>query len=297
MPDGFHCGFVALVGRPNVGKSTLLNAILGQKVSITSRKPQTTRHRILGIKTLPQLQAIYVDTPGLHRKAKRAINRVLNRTATEALHDVDLVVMLVEAGKWTDEDDLVLDRLRGVKVPVILAANKVDRIKDKKQLLPWLKEVADRFAFREVIPVSATRGVNVDRLERLVADLLPPGPPLFPEDQITDRSLRFLVAEQVREKLFRKLGRELPYGISVEIESFEEGPRLVRISALIWVEKASHKAIVIGHKGALLKEVGEQARKDMEQLLGKKVFLQLWVKVKEGWADSERALRGLGFDL
>lgn len=297
MSEDFRCGLVALVGRPNVGKSTLLNAILGQKVSITSRKPQTTRHRILGIKTLPHLQAIYVDTPGLHRKARRAINRVLNRTATEALHDVDVIVMLVEAGKWTDEDDLVLERLREARAPVILAVNKVDRIKDKQQLLPYLQDAAKRHDFHEVVPVSATRGVNVDRLEQLVADLLPPGPPLFPEDQVTDRSLRFMVAEQVREKLFRKLGKELPYGISVEIESFEEEPRLVRISALIWVEKASHKAIVIGHKGTLLKEIGEQARKDMEALLGKQVFLQLWVKVKEGWADSERALRSLGFDV
>ncbi|WJW76142.1 GTPase Era [Thiohalobacter sp. IOR34] len=292
----FHCGYVALVGRPNVGKSTLLNRILGQKISITSRKPQTTRHRILGIKTGDDWQVVYVDTPGLHRKAKRALNRALNRAASDALFDVDLVVFLVEAGAWTEEDEMVLAKLRRLEVPVILAVNKVDRLRDKTRLLPYLQEVSQRYPFAAVVPLSAARGDNVDALEDEVRQRLPQSGPFFPEDQLTDRSERFLAAELVREKLFRKLGQELPYGLTVAIEQFREEGELLRIHALIWVERPSHKSIVIGRQGRLLKEVGREARLDMQRLFGRKVFLELWVKVKEGWADDERALRSLGIE-
>ena len=296
MSETFHGGYVALVGRPNVGKSTLLNRILGQKVSITSRRPQTTRHRILGIKTSAQVQAVYVDTPGLHRGGKRAMNRYMNRAATEALRGVDVVVFVVEGTRWTDEDELVLEKLRQVSCPVILAINKIDRVADKKQLLPYLQEVSQRMDFAQVIPLSAKQGSQVAELERAVEALLPESTPFYPEDQVTDRSMRFMAAELVREKLFRKLGQELPYGITVEIEQFKEEDGLIRINALIWVERDSQKAIVIGKQGVLLREVGRESRLDMEESFGQKVFLELWVKVKEGWADDERALRSLGYD-
>ncbi|RRQ21190.1 GTPase Era [Thiohalobacter thiocyanaticus] len=294
--SAFRCGLVALVGRPNVGKSTLLNRILGQKISITSSKPQTTRHRILGIKTTAQAQVVYVDTPGLHRGGKRALNRALNRAASDAIADVDLAVLVVEAGHWTDEDDLVLQRLGQAGLPVLLAVNKIDRLTDRAQLLPELQALAARFDFAEVLPLSATRGENLDRLEQCVTARLPEGPPYFPEEQITDRSERFLAAELIREKLFRRLGQELPYGLTVQIEQFKDDDGLLRIHGLVWVERDSQKAIVIGKGGAMLKQIGREARLDMERLFGAKVFLQLWVKVKSGWADDERALRSLGID-
>lgn len=296
MTDVFRSGYVALVGRPNVGKSTLLNRILGQKVSITSRRPQTTRHRILGIKTGAQVQAVYVDTPGLHRGGKRAMNRYMNRAATDALQDVDVVVFVVEGTRWTDEDELVLEKLRQVSCPVILAINKIDRVADKKALLPYLQQVSRHMDFTQIIPLSAKQGSQVVELEQAVEALLPESRPFYPEDQVTDRSMRFMAAELVREKLFRKLGQELPYGITVEIEQFKEEDGLFRINALIWVERDSQKAIIIGKQGALLREVGRESRIDMEESFGQKVFLELWVKVKEGWADDERALRSLGYD-
>jgi GTPase len=296
MTDVFRSGYVALVGRPNVGKSTLLNRILGQKVSITSRRPQTTRHRILGIKTGAQVQAVYVDTPGLHLGGKRAMNRYMNRAASDALQDVDVVVFVVEGTRWTDEDELVLEKLRQVNCPVILAINKIDRLADKKALLPYLQQVSRHMDFTQIIPLSAKQGSQVDELEQAVEALLPESTPFYPEDQVTDRSMRFMAAELVREKLFRKLGQELPYGITVEIEQFKEEDDLFRINALIWVERDSQKAIVIGKQGALLREVGRESRIDMEETFGQKVFLELWVKVKEGWADDERALRSLGYD-
>ena len=294
-PDSFRCGYVALVGRPNVGKSTLLNRLLGQKISITSRRPQTTRHRILGIKTEPDSQVIYVDTPGLHRRAERAINRYMNRTAGEVLQDVDAVVFLTEGTRWTDEDELVLQRVRQADVPVVLAVNKVDRLQDKSVLLPHLQALGEKFAFAQIIPISAQRGENVPELEQAVLELLPHGPAMFPSDQITDRSERFMAAELVREKLFRLLGQELPYGLTVEIERFKEDGGLLRINALVWVDRDSQKAIVIGKGGAVLKQVGQEARRDMEKAFQRKVFLEIWVKVKEGWADDERALRSLGY--
>lgn len=290
------CGYVALVGRPNVGKSTLLNGLIGQKVSIVSRKPQTTRHRILGVHTTPDAQFIYVDTPGLHARAQSAMNRYLNRAASSVLADVDVVVFVVEALKWTEEDDLALSRLEQVKVPVVLVVNKVDLVKDKTRLLPYLAEVGTRRAFEEVVPLSALDAAGRQELERVLRNLLPLSVPLFPEDQITDRSERFLAAELIREQLMRGLGQELPYATTVEIEAFERDGALLRIAGLIWVERPGQKAIVLGKGGERIKRVGQQARIQMETLFGSKVYLQLWVKVREGWSDDERALRRLGYD-
>jgi len=292
---GFRSGYVALVGRPNVGKSTLLNHLLGQKISITSRKPQTTRHQILGIKTTDDAQIIYVDTPGIHRHGQRAMNRYMNRAATSALVGVQVALFLVEALQWTEEDALVLERLRQSGVPVILVVNKVDKLRDKAQLLPYLQELAGKYDFEHIVPVSALKGKGLDELETLLREYLEESPPHFPADQITDRSIRFLAAEIIREKLMRQLGQEVPYDLTVEIERFKEKDKIIHIHALIWVERANQKAIVIGKQGERLKAVGEQARKDIEALVDKKVFLELWVKVKEGWSDDERALQSLGY--
>ncbi|MEJ2345298.1 MAG: GTPase Era [Gammaproteobacteria bacterium] len=290
-----RCGFVAIVGRPNVGKSTLLNRIVGQKVSITSHRPQTTRHRIVGIKTAGETQYVYVDTPGLHLGAKSAINRYMNRTASSALADVDVVLFVVEALRWTDEDENVASRLTSGRAPVILVVNKVDVLKDKSALLPYLEQVAGKGKFAEIVPVSAGTGTGLVDLERLVARRLPEGVHYFPEDQVTDRSERFLAAELVREKLMRMLRQELPYALTVEIERFREDEGVLHVDAVIWVERKGQKAIVIGKGGATLKEVGKQARLEMEAMFASKVFLRLWVKVKEGWADDERILRSLGY--
>jgi GTP-binding protein Era len=288
-------GFVALVGRPNVGKSTLLNYLIGQKISITSRRPQTTRHRIQGIKTSEAGQAVFVDTPGIHANEKRAMNRYLNRTAGTALLDVDLVVWVIDRPAWAPEDDLVLERIKSAGAPVILIINKIDWLDDKGLLLPFLEDAESRHPFAAMIPVSALKGANLDVLESKIMELLPEGEPIFPEDQITDRSERFLAAEIIREKLLRSLGQEVPHALTVEIEQFKVEGNLTRIAAVIWVEREGQKAIVIGQKGGVLKKVGERARLDMERLLDGKVFLQLWVKVKEGWSDDERALRSLGY--
>jgi GTP-binding protein Era len=293
--QAYRCGFVALVGRPNVGKSTLLNRLIGQKISITSRRPQTTRHRIIGIKTLATAQIVYVDTPGLHHYRGRAINRHMNRMASLALKDVDVAVFLVEGLRWTPDDDLVLGELERLDCPVILAVNKVDLIANKGTLLPGLQALSGKRVFSQIIPLSAHKGDNVDELEACVEALLPPGAPYFPEDQVTDRSERFLVAERIREKLFRKLARELPYGLSVEVEHFRRARHSTHIHALIWVERQSQKTIVIGKQGAVLREVGQEARIEIEKMLETKVNLKLWVKVKEGWADDDRALKSLGY--
>jgi GTP-binding protein Era len=295
MITGFRCGYIALVGRPNVGKSTLLNRILGQKISITSRRPQTTRHRVLGIKTLPHAQLIYVDTPGIHDFNGRAMNRHMNRTASSVLTDVDVVVFLVEGLRWTADDELVLKKLAHTSSPVILAVNKIDTLEKREALLPGLQELAKKFPFREIIPVSARKGDNLVALESCIETLLPEARPFFPEDQVTDRSVRFLAAELVREKLFRKLGRELPYGLTVQIEEYRGEAGMTHIHALIWVERDSQKNIVIGKGGRVLKEVGREARLDIEELIGNRVNLKLWVKVKEGWADDERAMQSLGY--
>jgi len=291
-----RCGYVAIVGRPNVGKSTLLNRILGQKLSITSRKPQTTRHQILGIKTEDDLQVVYVDTPGLHKDDKgKALNRFMNRTASEALRHVDLVVFMIDRTAWTEEDQLVLDKLEHLHCPVILAVNKVDQLKDKEALLPQLEELSAKRHFDVIIPISAEKGHNVERLEHEVESRIPGGVHLFPEDQITDRSSRFVAAELVREKLMRNLGDEVPYGTTVEIEEFKHDGRVLHISALILVEREGQKRIVIGDNGAVIKTIGRDARLDMEKMFDTKVMLNLWVKVKRGWSDNERALQSLGY--
>lgn len=292
----YKCGYIAIIGRPNVGKSTLLNHILGVKLSITSRKPQTTRHQILGVKTSEQTQFIYVDTPGIHGGGKKAINRYMNKAASSVIHDVDVVLFIVRALHWTPEDQRVLDMFESVKKPVILVVNKVDMVPEKDQLLPYLQTLGEKFAFHNVIPLSALKGSNIDSLERCIEDLLPHNPAVFDEDSYTDRSLRFLAAEIVREKLIRELGEELPYASTVEIEQFKEEGGLTDINALILVETQGQKAIVIGAKGARLKSIGTKARKDLELLIGHKVMLRLWVKVKAGWSDSESALRSLGYN-
>jgi GTP-binding protein Era len=291
----FRCGYVAIVGRPNVGKSTLLNHILGQKLSITSRKPQTTRHRILGIVTRDKTQTVYVDTPGIHGEERKAINRYMNRAATAALKDVDLVLFVVDGLKWSPDDDLVMEKIKASSLPVMLVINKVDTVDDKEALLPRINELTQLYGFVEVVPVSALRGHNVERLQELVAARLPFSPPFFPEDQTTDRSSRFLAAETVREKIMRQLGDEVPYELTVEIEEFKQEGKLKRISALILVERDGQKAIVIGDGGQRLKRIGMEARLDMEKLFGGKVMLSLWVKVKGGWSDDERALKSLGY--
>ena len=291
----FRCGYIAIIGRPNVGKSTLLNHILGIKLSITSRKPQTTRHQILGVKTSTQTQFIYVDTPGIHGGGKKAINRYMNKAASSVIHDVDVVLFVVRALHWTPEDQRVLDLLESVKTPVILVVNKVDMVLEKDQLLPYLQTLGEKFAFHNVIPLSALKGSNMAALEQSIENILPVNPAVFDDNSYTDRSMRFLAAEIIREKLIRELGKELPYESTVEIELFKEEGGLTEIHALILVEAKGQKAIVIGAKGARLKSIGTKARKDLELLVGTKVFLKLWVKVKEGWSDSESALRSLGY--
>jgi GTP-binding protein Era len=296
VPDEQHCGMIAIVGRPNVGKSTLLNELLGQKVSITSRKPQTTRHRILGIDTEDQYQAIYVDTPGLHMDEKRAINRLMNRAAKSSLGDVELVLFLVEGTHWTEDDDLVLRNVKASRLPCWLLVNKSDNVPDKDDLLPHLAWLAKKHEFDEIMPISAKQGTNVNVLRGKVQQKLPLCEFYFPEDYITDRSSRFMAAEIIREKLMRFTGDELPYSVTVEIEQFTMSDNGVyQINGLILVERETQKRMVIGSKGSRLKTIGSDARKDMEKLFDNKVFLELWVKVKSGWADDERALHSLGY--
>lgn len=290
------CGYVAIVGRPNVGKSTLLNHMLGQKISITSRKPQTTRNNVLGIKTEGDNQIIFVDTPGLHLGQEKAINRYMNRAASSAMKDVDLVIFVVDKFIWTEEDEAVARQLNNLSCPIILAVNKVDQIDDKEKLLPHIQNLSEKLSALEIIPLSALRNINLDRLEAIILSHLPEALHLFPEDQITDRSSRFMAAEIVREKITRQLGDELPYEMAVEIEEFKYEGQLLTISALILVEKSGQKKILIGDKGERIKLIGTQARMDMEKLFESKIMLSLWVKIKSGWSDDERALRSLGYN-
>lgn len=292
----FRCGTVAIVGRPNVGKSTLLNRILGQKLSITTPKPQTTRNRIRGIHSTEGAQVIYVDTPGIHQADSRALNRLMNRAAVSTLEEVDAIVFVIAGLEWTDDDQRVMDLVKRSGRPYVLVVNKVDVLKDKSVLLPHLQTLAERTGAKDIVPVCARNGDNVERLEGVVTALLPEGPAIFPTDQITDHSMRFLAAEMVREKLMRRLAQELPYSLAVEIEEFKEEAERYEIRAVIWVERTGQKAIVIGKGGEVLKEVGTKARLDMERLFGQHVFLQLWVKVKEGWSEDVRLLRNLGLD-
>ena len=288
-------GFVALIGRPNVGKSTLMNHLIGQKVSITSRRPQTTRNRVLGIDTQGEYQAVFVDTPGLHKEEKRAINRLMNRAAESALGDVELILLVVDATLWTDDDEMVFSKIENTNVPVVLVINKIDKVHDKATLLPLIERLSKRVSFKAIVPVSALRSTNLDDLKKLVFESLPEGPHCFSEDSITDRSSRFMAAELIREKLMRQMGDELPYSATVEIEEFKEEENLLRISAVILVERAGQKKMVIGAGGSRIKRIGTDARIDMEKLFDSKVFLNLFVKVKAGWADDERALKSLGY--
>ncbi|WP_078084263.1 GTPase Era [Microbulbifer mangrovi] len=290
-----RCGYVAIVGRPNVGKSTLLNHVLGQKICITSRKPQTTRHNMLGIKTEGSNQIIFVDTPGLHAGEEKAINRYMNRAAISSTRDVDVVVFVVERARWTEGDELVAQKLRGLKCPLIIAVNKVDQLEDKAELLPQLQALSERFPDAEVVPLSALRASNLQALEDVIIERLPEGVHFFEEDQITDRSSRFLAAEIIREKVMRQLGAEIPYSVTVEVEEFKQEGKILHISAAILVERGGQKRILIGTKGERIKQIGQQARLDMERLFDSKVMLNLWVKVKSGWSDDERALRSLGY--
>ncbi|WP_372012872.1 GTPase Era [Pseudoxanthomonas sp. 10H] len=297
--DSHRCGSVAVIGRPNVGKSTLVNALVGAKVSIVSNRPQTTRHRLLGIATVEGGQLLLVDTPGLHRGEGRfkasAMSRVMNRTARGAVEDVDAALMVVEAGRWDEEDSLVFNVLRDGGIPVVLAVNKVDRLKDKSVLLPFLAQVSEGRDFAAIHPVSALKHKG---LEALVGDLLklvPEAPPAYEEDEITDRSQRFLAGELVREQLMRQLGDELPYATTVEIERFAEDGELLRIGAVVWVEREGQKPIVIGKGGTRLRDIGSKARQQMERLFGRKVFLETWVRVREGWSDDEAALKAFGY--
>jgi len=293
--QGFRTGFIAIVGRPNVGKSTLMNRLVGVKVSIVSNKAQTTRHRVSGIYTDETAQFVFVDTPGFQTKHLNALNRTMNRTVTQSLADVDLVFFVVEAGRFSEEDGQVLDLLPK-DGKTILVINKVDALTDKGQLLPFIEQLSARFEFDEIVPLSAEKGHNVDRLLEAARGYLPEGEPMYSPDDITDRSERFLAAEFLREKLFRLLGDELPYGMTVEIEKYETEGNLRRIFAAVIVDKPGHKGIVIGKKGERLKRISTEARKAMEDLFESRVYLEVWVKVKSGWADDERALKSLGYD-
>jgi GTP-binding protein Era len=288
-------GYVAIVGRPNVGKSTLLNHLIGQKISITSRRPQTTRHRILGIWTQDETQIIFVDTPGLHREEARSINRYMNRAAASSVVDVDAIVWVVDGLYWTDDDQMVLERLAESKAPVFLFVNKVDRIHPKEKLLPHLAVLQSKRNFAEIIPGSAEKGSNLDTLLAQLAKRMPENTHLYGEDEVTDRSQRFLAAELVREKIMRSLGAEVPYSATVSIEQFKEEEGRFIIHAAIWVERDGQKAILIGDGGARLKQIGTDARREMIEMFGTPVHLELWVKVKSGWADDDRALRSLGY--
>jgi GTP-binding protein Era len=294
--SSLRCGYVALIGRPNVGKSTLMNRILGQKLSIVTAKPQTTRQRIAGIKTTPEGQVVYVDTPGIHLAARRALNRYMNRIARATFHDVDLILLLAEAGRWTRQDEHVVKALEGVSAPVMLVLNKIDRIADKAELLRFLQDDIRAERFSDVFLVSALTGDGIERLESRILSLLPFSRPFYDEDEFTDRSERFLAAELIREQLMLRLHQELPYSLTVEIEEFNRNENLLRIGAIIWVEREGQKQIVIGKGGDVLKLVGSRARRALEELFGEKVFVRLWVKVSRDWSDSQRALRQFGYD-
>ena len=290
-----RAGYVAIVGRPNVGKSTLMNALIEQKVSITSRKPQTTRHHILGIKTSSETQILFVDTPGIHSNQKRAINRYMNRAAQSVIADVDVTVMLVDRHVFTADDEMILERIQKSGCHLILAINKVDRIRQQQEILPIIATLKERVGNRNIVPISASRKENLDALLGVIESSLPASPFYFPPEEVTDRSEKFLVAELVREKLMRQFGEELPYATTIQLERFEAQAKVIQIDATIFVERMGQRAILIGAGGNKLKRVGIDARRDIEKLLDHQVMLRLWVKVKRGWSDDERALRSLGY--
>ena len=293
MSEGFKTGYVALIGKPNTGKSTLMNALIGEKISITADRPQTTRHQILGIKTTEDYQCIFVDTPGIHDNNRKAIHRYMNRAATSMLADVDLICVLVEVKKFNADDIKILRRTEEFE-NVTIVLNKIDQV-NKQSCLPLMKKIADCAPGREIVPVSALKNQNLDRLEALIIARLPIAVPVFPDDQLTDKSMRFIAAEIIREKLFRSLTQELPYSLTVNIDYYNEESDMTRISATIWVERKSQKGIVIGKNGSLLKKTGTLAREDIQRLIGNKVYLQLWVKLREGWADDEKSLAAFGY--
>ncbi len=294
--SGHRCGLVAVIGRPNVGKSTLINALMGRKISIVTAKPQTTRHRILAVHSAADVQIIFVDTPGIHRKAGKAMNRLMNRTAVNALADADAILFVSDATHWTSEDDDVLQRLQGSRTPVVAVLNKIDRVHPKEKLLEMIASLAERYDFAEIVPVSALRHDNLDHLLDVLPPFLPESPPLFPADMHTDRSREFQAAEVIREKLTLMLHQELPYGLTVQVERFAETDDGIEINAVIWVERDSQKGIVVGKGGAVLKRVGTAARVELKEQFGRRVHLELWVKVKSNWADNEADLASLGYE-
>lgn len=293
MTSEFRCGYIALIGKPNTGKSTLMNALVGEKLSITAQRPQTTRHQILGIKTTEAYQCVFVDTPGIHDSNHKAIHRYMNRAATSMLDDVELICVLVDIRNFRKEDEKILDRIKQYK-NVVIVLNKIDQL-SKSACLPVMEKISACAPGIEIVPVSALENENLDRLEEVLVGRLKNGVPLFPDDQLTDKSMRFIAAEIVREKLFRVLTQEIPYSLTVNVDHYVEETDLTRISATIWVERKSQKAIVIGKKGALLKKVGSLARSDIERLIDCKVYLQLWVKIREDWADDEQSLAAFGY--
>ncbi len=296
MNEITYCGFVAIVGRPNVGKSTLLNELVGQQISITSNKPQTTRQQILGIHTENHKQIIFVDTPGLHKHVPHALNRLMNKSVVQAVDGVDAIIWVVDWREWTEEDERVLSLMQKQTVPIILVVNKIDLCKNREELLPLLQKLSAKLNFASVIPVSALKNKNTQAIYQAISPWMPESPYYYPEEECTNASVRFLIAEKVREKLTRELSDELPYDLTVTIEAYEETETLIKVSALILVERDSQKAIVIGKKGEILKKVGRLARLDLEAMLGRKMFLSLWVKVRSGWADNLSELHKLGFE-
>lgn len=296
LAEDYRCGFVAVIGRPNVGKSTLINSVMGRKVSIVTAKPQTTRHRILAVHTGEAQQIIFVDTPGLHRKSAKAMNRLMNRTAANALADADLILFVSDATRWTMEDDDVLTRLESSRVPVIALLNKVDKVHPREKMLAVIAAVSARREFAQIVPISALKNDNLDHLLTMIPTYLPVSPPLFPEDMYTDRSEEFHVAEVIREKLTLMLHQEMPYGLTVQIERLVREDSGIAINAIIWVERDSQKGIAVGKNGSVLKKVGRAARLEIAEQLGQRVHLELWVKVKSNWADNENDLMSLGYE-
>jgi GTPase len=296
MPEDFRTGFVAIVGRPNVGKSTLVNALVGRKISIVTPRPQTTRHAIVGVLTRPDSQVLFVDTPGLHTRQRNLLNRAMNRAVEGALVGANVALFVVEAGAWKAADSFVLEHVLAARIPVILAVNKVDLVRPKSALLPYLVACEKRAAFHAIVPISAAGVENLDRLMDQLTELLPVGPPLYPLDATTNRGMAFRVAEAIREKLLITLRQEVPYGLAVEILALEEKPGVVLADAVIWADRESHKGIVVGKGGATIKEVGTAARLDLEKIFGLRFYLETHVKVKTNWADSARALQQFGFE-
>ncbi len=295
-PAEFRSGFAALVGRPNVGKSTLLNAMVGEKLSIVTPRPQTTRHRIVGIAHLPDAQIAFVDTPGLHQHGSRALNRAMNRTAATSLNDADIVVLVIDATKWTAEDDLALERVVASGLPAVAAVNKIDQVRPRDKLLPFIADLAKRHAFADIVPIAALKADGIDVLKQTIARHLPVAPAMYAEDQLTEVSLEFRIAEMIREKLTLELNQEVPYGVAVEVEQMKEEDGQLTVDAAIWVDREGQKPIVIGAKGERLKRVGRSARIALNDLLNRRLHLNLWVKVRENWADNARALKQLGLE-